>query len=184
MVRFRGRVAKSSSTPGAFDGGVDEELWRKLSRALLAAQRGDPSTYVTAVNELTGGLELDRLRLLSLYVAHLLEYRIRVVLGRRPVETDVVALSNRVRFEFHQFIPESAGLLEETVRTGSRLPNTDGSALKGGEFQVRAMIVLALLIDDPSVDLIDMRAALGRYCALHQESIRRVCQKGSPSEML
>jgi hypothetical protein len=142
-------------------------------------QRGDLSTYATAFDELTGGLELDRLRLLSLYVAHLLEYRIRVVLGRRPVETDVVELSNRVRFKFHQFFSESVGLLEETVRTGSRLPNTDGSALKGGEFQVRAMIVLALLIDDPSVDLIDMRAALGRYCALHQEAIRRVCQMGS-----
>jgi hypothetical protein len=168
--------SKTAGPPGPdpFSGGFDEELWQRVVGVVIAAHVGDPRGYSVELKRSVDGLELGRLRLLSLYTTLLIRYRMGTMLGRAPVAEDVIDISNRVRARFFELIPVNAGLLEETVRTALRLA-PPAEEVQGGTFQIRGIVILALLLDDPMAWLAAMKPRLISYCALHAESIQRVC---------
>jgi hypothetical protein len=173
MIHIRRSRRDSDSQPHF--GRIDEDLWKKTVRALLVARGGKHDDYLAAVRELTDGLDDVRLRLAGLYLVFMIRFWISSLLGHAPTDADIPELSNSVRASYHRLISSGVGLLDATVCTACDLATPD-ERVRGGLFQIRAIAILGLLLEDPVADLRVIKAHLRQYCETDEANLRRMCQ--------
>jgi hypothetical protein len=173
MIHIRRPNRDSESQPHF--GRIDEDLWTKTVRALLVARGGKNADYLAAVRDLTDGLDDVRLRLAGLYLVCMIRFWISSLLGHAPTDSDIPDLSNSVRASYHDLISSDVGLLDATVRTACDLATPD-ERVRGGQFQIRAIAILGLLLKDPVADLRVIRAHLVHYCETEEANLRKMCQ--------
>jgi hypothetical protein len=128
MIRRSGKQPEGWSSAD----GLDETVWEKMSRILAAAHKGDRTAFVSASEQLTQSMPLEKHRLAGAYVLYLLQYRVIDMLGRKPTQMDLhdVAVRHSVKFSAPlTAVPD--GVLEDTLRTTFKLASPDRE-VKGG----------------------------------------------------
>jgi hypothetical protein len=143
---------------------LDEEAWQRVAAGLIAANRGDASTFSRLLRRFDSGLSAQSRIESYNYLAFFLRYRVAEILGRRPTAEDLHDLAVQAYRKYAKVIraPAPAVMLEDTLRAVFLMPPT-GPQESGPTLFVSGVAAAGVLFDDPSHDLTALRPPLAEW---------------------
>jgi hypothetical protein len=150
----------SGSGPSDSDEGIDEVRWRILCEAVIAAHRGDPAGTKAATARFETEVEVDGQA--TGYLWYLIRYRITDYLGRKPTEQDLQRLARRRYPRFAAVSIYDEQVLEDMLRSLFNMIPED-RRITGGMFVVLGIMTLGILLDQPEVELAEMKPHLAEW---------------------
>jgi hypothetical protein len=156
---------------------LDEQAWTLVTAVVSAAHRSDANAFASTTTELTRVLDLERQRVVGLYVVYLLRYTLAdIVGGRAPSADELTRLAREHGQAFDALLPRAEPrLLERTLLTAYKLiPARD--EIDGALFSVSAAAATGILVKDPADDLNAIRPHLIEWCERHRGDFQRTAQ--------
>lgn len=153
---------------GSGEDGIDDAVWQVLTEAVVAASRGNVRSTHLATRRFVTDLPVDGRP--GTYLWWLLRYRVVRLLGRRPTPDDLHEIAGILEETFGLVIRD-VSLLEDVLLTVWKLAPPERS-VEAGRFIVAGIVALALLLDDPTVDLEAARPDLAAWWRKNVDKFR------------
>jgi hypothetical protein len=143
--------------------------WGILSEMIIAASRGDRYVGHRATQRLASEVPDDGVA--GTYLYYLIHHRVRELSGPRPSAEDLQRLALAIYPKFASAGRADLDLLERTLRTYF-VPTDRTDEVAGGVLVIAGAVALGAMLDNPAVQLEEMRPYLAAWWRKHLDEHR------------